>query len=95
MISGERFVDVDKKTVVLQIGAKIAYWRTIKHFTQAELANAAGLSRTTISKLERGSYNDNISLNHVIDIANALQIDFSILLEFNKLERDMWKGDKE
>lgn len=90
MIGGDFSVNVDKRVVLLQVGAKIAYWRTIKGLTQVELARATKLSKATISKLERGSYNENISLNHVIDIADALQIDFTVLLEFNKIERDMW-----
>ncbi|WP_407400592.1 helix-turn-helix domain-containing protein [Anaerovibrio sp.] len=83
-------MSVDKRVVLLQVGAKIAYWRTIKGLTQAQLASVTKLSQTTISKLECGSYNDNISLSHVIDIANALKIDFTVLLEFNSMERDMW-----
>ena len=81
---------VDKNMVLRQVGAKIAYWRTIKGLTQAELAKTTGFSKTTISKLECGNYNENISLSHVIDIADALKIDFSVLLEFNKIERSMW-----
>lgn len=76
--------------VLRQVGAKIAYWRTIKGLTQADLAKTTGFSKTTISKLECGNYNENISLSHVIDIADALKIDFSVLLEFNKIERSMW-----
>ena len=41
-------------------------------------------SKTTISKLECGNYNENISLSHVIDIADALKIDFSVLLEHDR-----------
>ena len=83
-------MSVDKNMVLRQVGAKIAYWRTIKGLTQAELAKTTGFSKTTISKLECGNYNENISLSHVIDIADALKIDFSVLLEFNKIERSMW-----
>lgn len=83
-------MSVDKNMVLRQVGAKIAYWRTIKGLTQADLAKTTGFSKTTISKLECGNYNENISLSHVIDIADALKIDFSVLLEFNKIERSMW-----
>ena len=83
-------MSVEKNMVLRQVGAKIAYWRTIKGLTQAELAKTTGFSKTTISKLECGNYNENISLSHVIDIADALKIDFSVLLEFNKIERSMW-----
>ena len=87
-------MSVDKNMVLRQVGAKIAYWRTIKGFTQADLAKTTGFSKTTISKLECGNYNENISLNHVIDIADALQIDFTVLLEFNRIEREMWVINK-
>ena len=83
-------MSVDKNMVLRQVGAKIAYWRTIKGLTQADLAKTTGFSKTTISKLECGNYNENISLSHIIDIADALKIDFSVLLEFNKIERSMW-----
>ena len=46
-------------------------------------------SKTTISKLECGNYNENISLSHIIDIADALKIDFSVLLQFSVPDRDM------
>lgn len=90
MNGGERSVSVDKNMVLRQVGAKIAYWRTIKGFTQADLAKTTGFSKTTISKLECGNYNENISLSHIIDIADALKIDFSVLLQFSVSERDMW-----
>ena len=94
MNGGERSVSVDKNMVLRQVGVKIAYWWTIKGFIQADLAKTTGFSKTTISKLECGSYNENISLNHVIDIADALQIDFTVLLEFNRIEREMWVINK-
>lgn len=86
-------LSVDKKAVICQIGAKIAYWRTLRGMTQAALASQAGLSKTTISKIERGNYNENISINHIVDIAEAMNVDFSLLINFNVLERQMWYGD--
>ena len=87
-------MSVDKNMVLRQVGAKIAYWRTIKGLTQADLAKTIGFSKTTISKLECGNYNENISLSHIIDIADALKIDFSVLLQFSVSERDMWIVDE-
>lgn len=83
-------LSVDKRVVICQIGAKIAYWRTLRGMTQATLARQTGLSRTTISKIECGNYNENISINHIIDIAEAMNVDFTMLIEFNAVERKMW-----
>lgn len=81
---------MDKKVVICQIGAKIAYWRTLRGMTQATLAKQAGLSKTIISKLERGNYNENVSISHIIDIAEAMNVDFTLLVDFNAVERQMW-----
>lgn len=83
-------VAADKGVVLRQIGAKIAYWRTLQGLTQAELGRKAHLSREVISKIERGSYNDNISISTIMDIAEAMSIDFTVLITFDRLERQMW-----
>ena len=64
-----------KRTILLkQIGAKIAYYRTLRDMSQSELAKQVCLSRSALSRIERGKYNDNVSVVILSDIADALWI---------------------
>ena len=83
-------IDTRKEILVRQIGAKIAYYRTLRDMTQKELAKRANLSISTLSKIERGKYNDNISVSLLMDIADGLQIDLTLLVTFSELEKNMW-----
>lgn len=48
----------DRRLIIYrQIGAKIAYYRTIRGLSQEELADKIALSKSTLSKIERGKYN--------------------------------------
>lgn len=58
--------------------------------SQSELGKKAALSRVTISKIERGVYNETVSISNIIQIADALGIDFTLLLNFSNQERSMW-----
>ena len=49
-------MDVKKIMIFRQIGAKIAYYRTLRQMTQAELAKRANLSKGSIGCIERGKY---------------------------------------
>lgn len=81
---------VDQSVVARIIGAKISYWRTLRGLSQSELGKKAALSRVTISKIERGVYNETVSISNIIQIADALGIDFTLLLNFSNQERSMW-----
>lgn len=72
------------------IGAKIAYYRTLRDMSQKELARKANISTSSLSKIERGKYNDNISVSLLMDIADGLQIDLTLLVTFSELEKNMW-----
>lgn len=72
------------------IGAKIAYYRTLRDVSQSELAKKVCLSRSALSRIERGKYNDNVSVVILSDIAEALQIDLTLLVTFNEMEKQMW-----
>jgi transcriptional regulator with XRE-family HTH domain len=52
--------------------------------TQQQLADKAHISRSSIGKIECGNYNRNISLSMLIDIADALEINFTLLFSFTK-----------
>lgn len=72
-----------KKIVFWNIGVKISYYRKLSGLTQERLAEQIGISTNTLGRLERGRYNNNISLSLLLDIARGLKIDFRKLLDFN------------
>jgi transcriptional regulator with XRE-family HTH domain len=80
----------DKDTVFKQIGAKVAYYRNIRHLTQKELAILAHVSVSSIGRIERGRYNHNVPMSILIDIANGLGIDISLLVTFEEKEKKIW-----
>ena len=83
-------MDVRKAIIFKQIGAKIAYYRTLSGLHQVDLANKIGVSKSVLSRIERGKYNDNISVYLLLDIADGLQIDIAMLVTFNEQEKKMW-----
>ena len=83
-------MDVRKAIIFKQIGAKIAYYRTLSGLHQVDLANNIGVSKSVLSRIERGKYNDNISVSLLLDIADGLQIDMAMLVTFNEQEKQMW-----
>ena len=84
-------MSTDTKMVLRQIGAKIAYFRTLSGISQKELADRIKTTQSTISKVENGSYNDNLNIAMLTEIADALEIDLALLLEFNGFEKAMWE----
>ena len=70
-----------------QIGNKVAYYRKLRNLTQDELADRVNISVNSISKLERGKYNNNIPLSMLIMIAEGLRIDVSMLVTFDEREK--------
>ena len=88
--NAEKPLDPRKEILFRQIGAKIAYYRTLRDMSQKELAKRASLSVSALSKIERGRYNDNVSVSLLFDIADGLQIDITMLVTFSDLEKNMW-----
>ena len=86
----EKIIDPRKEILFRQIGAKIAYYRTLRDMSQKELSKRANLSVSSLSKIERGKYNDNVSVSLLFDIADALQLDITMLVTFSDLEKNMW-----
>ena len=70
-----------------QIGNKVAYYRKLRNLTQDELADRVNISVSSISKLERRKYNNNIPLSMLIMIAEGLRIDVSMLVTFDEREK--------
>ena len=83
-------MDVRKKILLRQIGAKVAYYRTLRGLKQEELAALAHISQSVLSRIECGRYNDTLSVPMLLDIADGLQIDMSLLVSFNDVEKSMW-----
>ena len=86
----EKQIDPRKEFFFKLIGAKIAYYRTLRDMSQKELAKRANLSTSSLSKIERGRYNDNVSVSLLFDIADGLQIDITMLVTFSDMEKSMW-----
>ena len=96
----DNYIEDDKKEVDVvgirrdifyrQIGAKIAYYRTLYGMEQSQLAEKIHISQSTLSRIERGKYGENISIAMLLDIAEGLDIDPSLLTTFTGMEKDMW-----
>ena len=83
-------MNVKKVMIFRQIGAKIAYYRTLRQMTQAELAKRANLSKGSIGRIERDKYNKGVPISTLLDIAEALRIDLSSLVTFSEEEKKVW-----
>lgn len=83
-------MDIKKDIIFRQIGAKIAYYRSLRNLTQIQLANLVNISESTLSRLERGKYNSNISVSILLDISKALKIEVAELLTFSDQEKKLW-----
>ena len=77
----------DKKAAILrQIGAKVAYYRTLRRMTQAELADKVHMSLSSIGRIERGTYNNGAPISTLIDVADGLGVDLVSLVTFSEAE---------
>ncbi len=70
---------MDDKELFSRIGLNIRVERTIKRFTQAQLAEMIDVHEKYIGKIETGK--QNITLKTLNKIAQALNIDITRLLE--------------
>lgn len=66
------------------IGLNIAYYRKLKGLTQLQLAELTNISRTHVSNIEAPNVPTSISLETLLDIADALDIPVASLLDFDK-----------
>ena len=72
----------ERETQYKQLGLNIAYYRKLKGLKQTDLAERVGLSRTHISNLEAPNMQTGISLEKLLDIADALKVPVAKILEF-------------
>lgn len=65
----------------------MAYYRKLNGYSQAELANCVHLNRSVITRIESGTYNNNIPLNLLFSLAEAMHVDAVVLIKFDKNDR--------
>lgn len=83
-------MNVSKTIIFKQIGAKVAYYRTLRGMTQEQLSEKVNISKSTLGRIERGSYNNNVSMSTLLDIADGLKIEVALLVTFNEEEKKSW-----
>jgi transcriptional regulator with XRE-family HTH domain len=105
-ISDNKWDSMSDKALAMHIGAFIKHHRMEQNKTQEVLAKAAGISRSTLSLLERGETVTLATLLQVLRVLDKLSIldvfsiqqDISPLMlakiEKNKRERASGKGKK-
>lgn len=64
---------------IVQLGTQVRAFRRARKWTQAELAERAGLSSVFIGRLERAD--DGVSVSNLVLIADALEVPVIALLE--------------
>lgn len=84
MIYISRDVDVGWKMKNISFKTKIKLFRSQLNWTQEDLAQQVGVSRETISYLEKGKYNPSLKLAY--NIAKALETSIDNLFEFSEGE---------
>ena len=65
----------------IQLGLNIAYYRKLKGMTQICLAERVGISRTHMSNIEAPGVDKSMSIDVLYDLAEALGVEPSKLLE--------------
>ncbi len=65
-----------------RIGLNIAYQRKLKKYTQIQLSELAGISRTHMSNIEAPNMTTKISLDVIFNIADALEIPVDVIFKF-------------
>lgn len=75
---------MDEKRIrqLRELGLTISYYRKLKGMTQAQLAQATGLSRTHISNIEAPKTKTSVSLESLLLIADVLEVHPKDLFDF-------------
>lgn len=64
------------------LSQKISYYRRLKGITQEELAARVNVSRNHISRIEARNLPTHLSIDLLLEIADALDVSPALLLEF-------------
>ncbi len=75
-------ISVENRDKYIEIGLNIAFYRKRIGMTQEQLAEKANLSRNFVSAIEAPNLVKALSLEALFNIADALNIEPSKLLEF-------------
>lgn len=75
------------------IGSQLATWRKILGLTSQQVADRAGISRTTVSKLESGE--TGVSLGAFLRVANSLGILEAVINATDPYETDLGRARSE
>ena len=81
-MSNSKPVSFENKDKYVELGLNIAFYRKHAGLTQEELAERAGISRSHLSAIEAPNVVRPFSLEILFNIATALGIKASSLLEF-------------
>lgn len=77
-------MNIDYSMINKKIGLKLKIERIKRNISQEELAFQAGVNKNTIWKIETGKVSPTIET--LIKIANALEIDFTTLTDISKVD---------
>ena len=66
------------------IGLNVAYYRKLNGISQLQLAEKIGVSRTHVSNIEAPNMPTAVSLETLLEIADALKIPAKSLLDFSE-----------
>ncbi|MCR5834075.1 MAG: helix-turn-helix transcriptional regulator [Selenomonadaceae bacterium] len=72
------------------IGLRIGYFRKLRNLTQAELAEKLSINKNYLSHIERGSMNKVVSLPLLIKISRALDVEFSLLVDLQGMNKPIY-----
>ena len=75
-------VALENRDKYIALGLNIAYYRKREGMTQDQLAEKVGISRSYLGEIEAPNTITTVSLEVLFNIANALRIPASRLLEF-------------
>ena len=94
-ISYNNWISMSDKALAQQIGAFIRHHRLLQNKSQDFLAHAAGISRSTLSLMERGETVTLASLLQVFRVLDQLQVMDSFVVQQSISPLAMVKLEKE
>ena len=75
-------IDMEKDTLLIQLGLRIRELRKLKNMTQAELAHAIGKDQQSIQRLEAGKINPSFFYLH--EIATGLGVSMQQITQISE-----------
>jgi len=75
------------KSRILAIGKNIAYYRELQKLAQEDLARKAGISTTTLSRIESSETYTVHGLPSYIQIADILKISMDTMMDWSNAEK--------